>query len=171
MLICPKCGNNSDTEKFIGTFCINCAAPRIKLKYPKEISIEECKHCTRIKIKGIWVKGHQPLGDYITSKCKGEFSRVVYDEENEQLVFYINKEGNSIRITKYMDLEKTITTCIDCSRLSGGYYESIIQLRGEKVKVEKYAHKLAKEFGIKLLRMEETKGGIDVYSTDNKRTR
>ena len=170
MLTCPKCGNTSDKVDFIGPFCISCEAGRISVKWPNEIEYEQCARCERMKIRGQWTKDRKELDNLITSKCKGEFSRVVYDYDNNELIFFINKEGKNIRITRKTDLVKTVVTCIDCSRLSGGYYEAIIQLRGDKTRVEKYLGKLSNALGNKLLKAGEVKGGADIYSVDNKMT-
>ena len=168
MLICPKCGNTSDKIDFIGIFCIKCEAGRISVKWPKEIEYEQCARCERMKIKGLWTKDRKVLDDFIISKCKGEFSSVVYDYDNDDLIFLINKERKNIRVTRKLDLFKTVVTCIDCSRLSGGYFEAIIQLRGDKARVEKYLNKLDNALGAKLLKAGEVKGGADLYSVDNK---
>ena len=170
MLTCPKCGNDSDNIDFIDAFCIKCAAERIVIACPKKIEIAECKHCSRMRIRGEWTKNRQELDSYIVSKCKGEFSRAVYDNENDDVIFFIIKNGKQLRITKKLNLEIKIVTCENCSRLSGGYYESIIQLRGDEEMVKKYLRKLEKALGISLLKIEIVKGGVDLYGMSNEKT-
>ncbi len=161
MLICPKCGKSDKEVKFVEAFCIDCYP--FNLKLPDRIVIEFCKRCNRIRLKGEWVPySRKKLEEHIASKARGEFESVSYDSEKGEMVFAV--KGTEIR--RPFEFEKRIVICPDCSKVAGGYYESIIQLRGDERKVAKYAKILTKMLGRKtfITKSEEKHGGVDIYA-------
>ncbi len=170
MLICPRCGKSSDEKEFIEAFCSNCYT--FNLRIPESpVKIEKCKRCEKIKIRGEWEQpGKKKIADYIISKCKGDFEDVEYDPDSGKLVFTIKKSGNEFKKEKELPIEFAGTICPDCSRMSGGYFEAIIQLRGNKKSIEKQKKLLTNILSKKtfVVKEEEKHGGEDIYIGNSK---
>lgn len=167
-MICPKCGRSNKEAKFIDAFCIDCYPYNIRLP---EIEIEECKHCHRIRFRGEWQPfNRKKLESYVAGKCSGDFSSVEYDSRTSTLTFTIKKGDNELQIKKHFEPKKTITMCLDCSRKAAGYFEAIVQLRGNAYEVKKHQRLLSDLLTREtfLSKMEEKKEGIDLYAGSSK---
>jgi nonsense-mediated mRNA decay protein 3 len=164
MLICPKCGKGSDTTEFFEAFCVDCYPFQVKI--PKGIRLEKCKACSRIRLKGEW-QGYdrKRIEEHVASKARGDFVSAEFDLESSVCSFVFGSRGKETVMKENVDFEIHDTTCPDCSRASGGYFEAIIQLRGEKEKVERKAQKLGTELGRRtfISKWEEMHGGQDLY--------
>lgn len=166
MLICPKCGRNDKEIKFLEAFCVDCYP--FNLKLPAKVEIEFCKRCNRMRIRGEWMQfSRRKLEEHIASKARGEFESVRYDSEKGEMIFTVK---NEVKISRPFKFEKKIVICPDCSKIAGGYYESIIQLRGNEKKVAKYAKILTKMLSRKtfITKSEEKHGGVDIYAGKTK---
>jgi len=167
-MICPKCGRTEKEVKFIDAFCVDCYPYNIKLP---ELEIEECKRCGKVRFKGEWqTANRKKLEEYVSSKCRGDFSFVEYDSKTSTLTFTIRKGGNEIQIKKYFEPKKIMTICPDCSRRAAGYFEATIQLRGNPYEVKKYARLLCDFIKREtfLSKVEEKKEGVDLYVGSSK---
>ncbi len=165
MLICPKCGRSEREVKFLEAFCVDCYP--FNLKLPGRIEIEFCKRCSRMRIRGEWAPySRRKLEEHIASKARGEFERVEYDSEKKEMVFTVRKGGAEAEIRKPFEFEKKIVICPDCSKISGGYYESVIQLRGNEKRVAKYARILTEMLRKRtfITKTEEKHGGTDIFA-------
>jgi nonsense-mediated mRNA decay protein 3 len=140
-LMCTKCGEKSSETAFIDAFCVNCYAPKITC--PTKIVLEQCKPCGKIRIGGEWKVGNDKLiSEYVVGRCKGEFSEGTFDFEKQEIIFTIEKNGIEKQVTVPIIVEIKNTMCMNCSRIAGGYFEGIIQLRGNPNKIEKIAERL-----------------------------
>lgn len=160
-LICPKCGRTNDKIDFIEAFCIDCFP--IRLVLPPKVTFERCVRCGRMKFRGDWTAyNERKISDFILSKCKGDFESAEYDFE-KQMVAFETKSGAKIEKNLLLEFAKTI--CQQCSRISGGYYEGIIQLRGNRTKMDKYAEKMIEKLEkiTFITKTEEKDEGLDLY--------
>lgn len=169
IIICPKCGKDSKEKDFINAFCIDCYQEQINIKIPEEIVLEICKTCEKIRSGREWVVEFD-IQRYIIRKCKGDFFNAIFDEQNSLITFFIKKGEKVLKINKLINLKIIKSQCTDCSRKSGGYYEATIQLRGNKLRIEKYSKIFQRELSMKTFvnKIEERDSGIDLYigSTD-----
>jgi len=168
-IICPKCGRDSSAVRFIGAFCIYCYP--VRFEAPAKLELKRCKNCDLMHLRGEWVPySEKKIGAYIVSKCKGEFTHAEYDFARQVVKAVLEKDGDVIGIERPVRLDVTITTCPRCSRISGGYYEAIIQLRGDRKKCEKQAAMILKRLVKKtfISKTEEKEEGIDIYVGDSK---
>ena len=168
--ICPRCGAPSSKRKFVGSFCAECYSERIRLEAPSALSIPKCKLCKRVKLKGWTEPGEKNIGDFVLSKVRGKYSsaKVDFGTESPGITFLVNENGSFIELHRGFSLEFTGATCPDCSRKTGGYYEAIIQLRGEPKRIEKIAQKLEKRLDFS--KTEELKEGLDLYAISKEKT-
>lgn len=164
MLICPRCGSSDSEKEFIEAFCVDCY--EIKIKIPQKLKFERCKRCGRMLLQGKWSEfDEHAIGQYIVSKCRGEFINAIYDHHDQSIVFFIKKGSKISKITKMINVNIEIIMCSDCSRMSSGYFEAIIQLRGRELRIKKYERVFKTELARKTFvsKVEEKKEGIDLY--------
>jgi nonsense-mediated mRNA decay protein 3 len=164
MLICPKCGKTGNSEDFIEAFCVNCY--EFNIKVPAVEEIKRCKQCNRIYLRGVW----QPYSDiliceYIEKKCKGEFTTATFDSLRSTVLFTIKRGEREFVIERPVRITFVKTLCSDCSKARSGYYEAIIQLRGDERKIKRYHNILERllEKTTFITKSEEVKGGLDIY--------
>jgi len=146
---CPKCGSTSGP--FIEGFCKECYLQDHKmLVIPDKFEIEFCKKCNRIKLKSDWLKyeNTEEIAEYLLEKLKMEELRkadfrIKFTPKKENImsakisvkgVF----KGLQIELEKDVELKLAKTNCPDCSRIAGGYFEGILQVRSDNPqKIEK----------------------------------
>ncbi len=169
MLICPKCGRNSQEVEFIESFCNDCYP--VNIKCPKKMELKFCKICDRMFLKGEWIPFNESrIALHVISKCKGEFEEGTYDLKEKEAVFKIRKDDAELTVSKHIPFEMILATCQNCSRLSGGYFEALVQLRGKTSAVERYKRLFEKKLSRKtfISREKEQKNGWDLYVGDSK---
>ena len=162
MYLCPKCGAKSTEKQFIEAFCIDCTV--IRIEHPKKIEFDECNHCGRIRMKGKWQKANpNDIKCYIQNKCKGEFSNI--EIKDNSLIFEIERAGNLLKIEKPIQIIYNKKICDECSKITGGYFEAIVQLRGDPKRVESNSKKIAELLNKRsfVSKIENLKEGIDIY--------
>lgn len=167
--ICPKCGASSDSKEFIDAFCTGCFEFRVKL--PKSVALPQCTRCKKIRIKTEWKSaGPKAISEHVASKCRGDFTSVYFDMGTNTAVFTLERNGRKAELRKQVNFELQPTICTSCSRASGGYYEAILQIRGEHRRVESKGKKLVDSLSRKTFvsKIEEMHGGLDIYAGSTK---
>ncbi len=167
VLVCPKCGRTSDKVEFIDAFCIYDYP--ISIKTPDRVELEQCTRCGRIKIRGEWTPfTEKKVADMVLGRCKGDFEDSSYDMAYQTASFLLRKGAGRVERKIPLDIRRTI--CPQCSRISGGYFEAIIQLRGDRAKGEKLAETLLKRLEKKtfVTKTEEKDEGLDLYIGNSK---
>ncbi len=168
-LICPKCGRTSDEVDFIEAFCIDCYP--VNIQCPQKVVIEQCKACKKIKVSGEWIPhSRKRIAEHVISKCKGEFSEATYDLNTHEASLTVVKDNSSTVFRRRIKLVMKTVMCRHCSRISGGYFQGIIQLRGDEKRVKRYARMLTEKLGKTtfITKEEEKHGGIDLYVGSSK---
>ncbi len=168
-LLCPKCGATSDEKDFIESFCVDCYP--VKITCPTKLRITQCNRCEKIRISGEWIKfSRKAISDYVVRKCKGNFDSGEFDMDEQIAEFKVGKDGSTATIKKRIILEMEPTLCLFCSRASGGYFQGIIQLRGNERRIEKWADMIYGKLKNKtfIAKEEEKHGGLDIYVGSSK---
>ncbi|MCI0503449.1 60S ribosomal export protein NMD3 [Candidatus Micrarchaeota archaeon] len=166
-LVCPKCGRTEEEVEFIDAFCKDDYPVRLKL--PDRMELEQCTRCARVRLQGEWMQfSDKKIAKYIISKCKGDYDSAGYDMERQAAVFVMSGSGAKVERIIPLDLKKTI--CQQCSRMSGGYYQAIIQLRGDPLRVLGKGTMLIKRLENRtfISKSEEKDGGLDIYVGNSK---
>ncbi len=181
---CPLCGKGTDT--LFDGLCEQCYVETGKIiSVPQNIDVIMCKRCGKSIERNRWV----PNESTDSMVLRAINSNVCPDKDTKMGVDYkpfivggkttvpvtITAEKNigENKITRKIQADVVILpqVCDSCSRLSGSYYEAIIQLRGPKEmreellemvkrKVNKYKDSNQYSFITKTVEM---KGGTDVY--------
>jgi len=189
-LFCPKCGN--DTDIFYDNVCRQCFIGNKKLlECPHVVYGRICPSCDSVFRKGRWQSGGREE-DIVISLVK-ENLEINRDATSVELSltpkqldysrYRIHVEARAqikgAPIDAALDTELRISweTCDTCSRISGGYFVGIVQIRADKrlptndelTKCMSIAEEVAqrsREKGDRLAfiaKTEEIEGGIDMY--------
>ncbi len=165
MYICPKCGTQEGTKKFIGPFCIDCYYFRINV--PDKVELQQCKRCLKIKFGSKWTRSSErKIKDYVKSKFKGEFTNAEFLLDKKKALFIIEKDGAKTEIEKTINFNFNLDICPECNKKAGGYFEAIIQLRGNSDRIKKYFRIFEKELDkveTFVSKVVELKEGLDIY--------
>lgn len=136
---CPKCGK--ETNALIKGFCRDCFLHDHKLiVIPKEIELEHCKNCNKIRIKGNWVEQSKiALEDFVASKVKvkdlvdEKISVELTPLEDETTIASIiisgEFDGNALQLSEEIVLKPRTVLCDECMKASSYYHEAIVQVR------------------------------------------
>jgi NMD protein affecting ribosome stability and mRNA decay len=171
---CPTCNRSSDEARFIGDFCEFCVADKLKKRIAGTVEMHRCNRCSNIQVKGQYI----PLGNFALSTLINSELRMhdctakvtAYSNGVTQVEFTCEVGDDKVKFEKPIDIKAVNKTCTRCYRISSGYYEAMVQLRGDAAKVEKTAERLAnfiQKKGAFISKMGHVKtGGIDMYISD-----
>ena len=147
-LFCPKCGKGTEEEGL----CKICFAERyVVFEVPRVLEVKICARCPSYKVGDAWVDTsidtYEELAKKATSKTvrlalsvsKGVRSpqiTVVPEFTGPQLLkvhVMVSGEigGRPVSTEAEVEVRVRKETCDVCSRIAGGYYEGIIQVRAQ----------------------------------------
>ncbi len=142
-MFCVECGK--DEPIFRNGICLSCYLKHTQFsKGPTILDITLCPRCSSYKQKNTWVQ--EPFDDILKRHIKDVFSIspelknvAIQTRCNEQdriiscMVFISGfLEGHLITEQHPLTVRVRRSTCDVCSRMAGGYYEAIIQIRAEQ---------------------------------------
>lgn len=164
MKFCFVCGKK--TDKLIEGYCEECYNKKFNLiDVPDEVVIKCCSKCGKIKSGIAWKDVKIP--DVMKNKIKimGKDVSIKIDVDGKITVKakgFLEGSKKQKQEQHEVKLKMNKITCPDCSRRLGGYYEAIIQIRGDVEKALNYIDdELAKEKGV--YKIERDEKGADIY--------
>ena len=129
MKFCFVCGKK--TEKLIEGYCEDCYNEKFNLvKIPKDLRIVMCSKCKKIKNGINWEDIE--IEDYLKNKIK-TLGKDVKIEIKGNKIFVTGKLEKSKKPKEEVheiNIRLIKALCLRCSQKLGGYYETVIQLRG-----------------------------------------
>ena len=140
---CVKCG--ATTDALIKGMCVKCYLKRHELFEIKDINIEVCVKCGKMKVKGRWgAYNFEAIGAEVASKVK-----FLLDVDQPKVNVTIEPINNidfnaTINIAGFIDgvlveqnLEESFSlnkvSCDPCMKIVSNYREAIIQLRASSL--------------------------------------
>ncbi|MGI0141538.1 MAG: NMD3-related protein [Candidatus Micrarchaeales archaeon] len=169
---CPTCNRSSDEVQFFGEFCEFCTIDRLGKKLPEEIKITVCKRCGRIKVNNDFVDKDDAAVEVVLQKAFRDFDLKLISALPEEAIVKLDKHDQDISgIRRQVALKYQKVMCPKCNRQSAGYYEGIIQLRGNPEKAARMLHRLEKYYFERdefISRMEKVNNGVDLYVSSKK---
>jgi NMD protein affecting ribosome stability and mRNA decay len=130
MKFCFVCGKK--TEKLTKGYCEDCYNKKFNLiKVPESIEIEKCSKCNKIKHLTSWQDIE--IEDVVKSKTKTLGNDVTIKVEGNKIIVKGRLDGSDKSKEEEHDVRLKIHkfTCPECCKRLGGYYETLIQLRGD----------------------------------------
>lgn len=164
---CPRCGKES--EKLIEGFCERCLEELAPAPGLKDMKMEVCPVCSRVREKGRWVK--KSLSEVIVKYLKRKGFRnvnVEVKDDSVEIEFDIEIRNKTVRRKSTFYIKTIKRICEECSKERTGYYEGVIQIRGDvnadKI-VEEISGMVSKsgKRGWFISKIDKRKEGIDLY--------
>ena len=188
MRFCVECGK--DVENTVHGMCMDCfLRDRTLLTLPDHVDLEVCTECGQFHNHGDWVSMgmekaiRQAAREELACVKEGRIVSTSYDidprdEYNYLVTLYstidiegFETEGSASTIVRIKN-----TVCRICSRRTGNYYESILQIRssGRELDPDLQDRALARverlvddaattDANAFITKMELVPGGVDVY--------
>ncbi|MCJ7450252.1 MAG: 60S ribosomal export protein NMD3 [Candidatus Nanohaloarchaeota archaeon QJJ-9] len=136
---CPRCGE--EVEKVYGNkgLCKDCFIDKEEfVEIPDEIEFRQCSVCKDYKLGNVWkeYKTDQNLVyDLISQYEKDNVDMSAsYRKKGEKYVVNVmmvkEVDEKELKQTKEVVLKPEKTQCDKCSKFRGGYYNALLQLRG-----------------------------------------
>ncbi len=176
---CPRCGEETDRlhgdEKKLCPDCFTNVNDLVDT--PREITIETCSVCGRMKEKGEWIEAYtieDQLAEAFSDIAENYHLELQYWEEDEEFFVRLHISEGELKDFADVKVEWTEDQCPDCSRFQGGFYKAKIQLRGQNIQdiadeiTDKAAELTNRNRSDFLSNMEQRDGGIDFYLSTEK---
>ncbi len=163
---CPICDRTSDRFAFFGEICEVCAGKKLKEKLPSEASVPVCRDCGRIRVAGVFVEpGGASVQRLIAGYAKPYKVRLIA-ASHETARVSVTDESTGLSVEHDIKLRFERTLCDDDSRRRAGYYEAVVQFRGDEGKVGRAAAALQRYVernGGFVAKTEQKEHGMDVF--------
>jgi nonsense-mediated mRNA decay protein 3 len=174
-MVCPLCGGKSE----VGLFCSECYLKKnLKIELPSVIQIEKCRGCGIYNISGKQIRldseekamlmaGDRALKTNINRLDKAGVLKTGIEQSGGDNIFRAKVILSDREVEKTAIIRINSVSCPDCSRMAGGYYEAVLQLRGgfskkmmEKIITEVEGHKDRYSF---VSQIKKVPNGYDIY--------
>ena len=179
MKYCPICNTSSNDSEFVGELCLACFMKLRSKKLPGKMNLMVCKRCGRIKTpQGYSNENKNALQAVVEKELKSKnatvkFKRMENEGKEAEVEFKVEAEGRAIVIDKKVEVKILYTICDTCYKKASGYYEAVVQLRGDARSVEKVSEHLERfleKGGSFVAKREEHAYGVDIYTSDKRAT-
>lgn len=163
---CPLCNASSADVRFFGEFCENCLGKKLKAELPGYVELEVCKECGRARLG----KEFLPLDETNTEQIlKGRYKGYSMKLVSMHLPLArirVTETDSGLTVEKGIDIGFRKMLCDTCSRRRGGYFESVIQFRGNPERINRLIASLQnylnKNDGF-IAKVEELHSGVNVF--------
>ncbi|MDZ7687663.1 MAG: NMD3-related protein [Halobacteriales archaeon] len=190
---CPECGAPTSA----GELCDECYADGVEpLAVPDEIEVRVCAKCGSYVRDGGWTSHDEPLPDeeLAVAAVKDELRMHVEAREPRLSLGVESRDTNTLEVSVEavayvrgyrVEDERAVRvrlkheTCPTCAKRSGGYYESVVQIRAEgreptedeTERALEHAYGIAgRDYGDRdtfVTKTQEVRGGLDIYMSTN----
>jgi nonsense-mediated mRNA decay protein 3 len=141
---CPRCGRSA--QQFFNNICEACFLEGFKLlQVPLVVAARICPRCGSYIKGGKWIRGKgleeavlQTLKEAVKTHGEAEDPQIQLkprqiDARRFKVQVRANARVKGISVAGEAEVEVRLRyeTCDTCSRISGGYYEAIVQIRAE----------------------------------------
>jgi NMD protein affecting ribosome stability and mRNA decay len=171
-IYCPTCGKSSEEIPFIGEFCYECVTKKIKEEMPETETVYTCRFCERMNVLGQYKKASkESLAEELTSLLKKHVTVIDFDKKKASLNVVCTVDGNKAKFRYDINLKWKFKTCQQCDRKKSGYFEAVIQLRGDKFLIKQMLYSIegfVNANGAFVTKKEDINEGYDVYISDKK---
>ena len=185
--ICPRCGASSQKTPFVEEFCLPCHLESKQRVLPTSVEIVICPTTGKIRVSGnpdtsdrpqryamskkkIGEKWIKPDNSLLKQIIKRPFKRAGFEckykmKDNFVTILFEGVDGGIIEYKHPLNIIYKKLLSPMAGRAAGGYFEAIIQLRGDRLQIERYRKKILKALDRHTFIAKEEKlpEGIDIY--------
>ena len=144
---CPKCGKTIEEEDSINNFCVNCYLEDNDIIHVPIFEITACPKCGILKYARRFFKSEEDLERELKKHIKVD----DLDQSKVRVTLNLDYDSNKYSVTvsvktliggqiKILEKEQKVSMrkdlCQVCSRLSGGFFTTILQLRFDTKELE-----------------------------------
>ena len=192
-MFCVVCGRETPDEELRGGECPSCYLEKnVPVSVRDHVDVEVCVHCNARRRGEVWIEGHgslEPVVDdavreavlfaKVVDRPRSRVEVVAEDERNFTVNILASGVAEGVPFELPLKTRSRVKngTCVRCSRVQGGYYEAIVQVRATKRGIEKEEMRQLKQLASRfierivadgdrsafVLRDEEIDRGIDIY--------
>lgn len=192
-MFCVECGKEWPLDELRGGVCPDCYLKKNVLATLKQnVDVEVCVHCHARKRGEVWMEGHDRLEPVVVDAVREAIHVVrsverphididvtAEDERNFSVTALVTGTAEGVPFETELRTRSRIknATCVRCSRVQGGYYEAIVQIRAtgrdmglaEKRAIKAIASRFIERVVTEgdrnafVLRDEDVDTGLDVY--------
>ena len=172
--ICPSCGAKSGSKPFVGAFCVDHVDDKAIYAAPKELRFGRCTGCARVQAANeMYEESPEFYEGYILEK-------ITSPHRVKKISLEMGRRAATVDAQFFvegMELHKEITIplewknfrCEECKKLSSGYHEVVIQLRGDEKRIARVSRDLLaniERLGGLVTKSETREHGVDLFIAD-----
>ena len=171
-IYCPLCNKSSNDIRFIGNFCEECVVKKLEVKIPETVTVFQCRWCKRIKEGKTFSRmSNNSLQRAVKIELKLPYDVKVSAHTAKQIdaTFITEIDEDRVSFNRTLNYEIAHETCQRCYRISSGYYEAVVQIRGDVKRTDNLIGKITKYVqrrGGFVAKIEDMGNGKDVYVSD-----
>jgi nonsense-mediated mRNA decay protein 3 len=192
-MFCVECGKETPDEELRHGVCAECYLKKTTLaSLPPNVDLEVCVHCHARKRGEVWTEGHGEMEPVVQDAVREavQLAKVVEkprvridvrpeDERNFDVRVEVQGVAEGVPFATELRTRSRIKngTCVRCSRVQGGYYEAIVQVRASRREMERDEKRAVKALASRfierivaegdrnafVLRDEDADRGLDIY--------
>lgn len=200
-MFCVRCGKEVGDAPLAGGLCEHCyLEANVLATVPPVVDVERCVHCGSRKRGEVWIELGEPIEATLANAVRDavRFDRRVKDptvdvhlraEDPRNFSVEVDVGGVSegIRFKNRLETRARAKggTCLRCSRITGGYFEAILQIRATRRDLTRDEMRKARAICSRIidrivadgdrnafvLKDEEMHGGLDVTVGTNNAAR
>lgn len=169
---CPICNRSSEEARFYGEFCEFCAGKKLKEKLAADVGVEQCRDCGRILVAGSFVPETKGGMELLLARVYRPYKiRLIHSGNNIARVLVADEKQGGLSVEHNVHLKVNRILCDTDMKKRSGYYEAVVQFRGDAEKVGRAASSLERYLeknGAFVAKVEQKEHGVDVYASDKK---
>ncbi len=169
---CPICNRSSDEARFYGEFCEFCAGKKMREKLAREVEVTACRDCGRIKVAGVFVPNSESnMQQLLSSVYKPYRVRLIHNANGIARMQITDERRDGMSIEHNAHIKTLRTLCDTDAKKRSGYYEAVVQLRGDEGKVSRMAAALERYLERNdafITKIEQKEHGVDIYASNKK---
>lgn len=176
-MFCVECGK--DVDETIDGLCSACYVAKHRLfDIPAIVDVTVCPVCGACKTRGGWLheEPEHHVQHFLEAKAReAPVERVSVHRDGETVTCQGTFKGQEVTETMKVDVRMHKDMCMQCSRLKGGYFEAILQIRKNAGNISQeeidiaddiVARQVIEERGNYVSKRVEHPTGVDYYIGD-----
>ena len=169
---CPRCNASSAERNFYGEFCEKCAGEALIGKLPSKLKVEVCKDCGKVHVGRDFIEFNRyGKEDLLRTVFKGYKAEPIEMRIGDSIWTVRVIADSGLEVEQKLAVEYLTPLCVPCSRRHAGYWEGVVQFRGDPGKIQTLIaalHRYLERREAFIAKVTETDTGFDVFASDKR---